>query len=123
RNSSRARVVSNVTGNGLPRNPAPLAELTQGIEHHLTDDADRARIARLRRQAQELRFLSRLVPSAASRPGEVERALKLVQRVRTGRRGGRDGRWIPETDGARQGGDEPDDVGITAEALRQSCHQ
>ena len=120
RDAGGARVVAHVAGNRFPRNPAPLAELAQGVEHHLANDADRARVARFGRETQDLGVGARFVPRAAAPPRRVERALQLVQRRRAGRRRRRHRRRVPEPDRARQRGEERDHVGVAPEALRQA---
>src|SRR5439155_20989524 len=55
-----ALVVLEPSGERSPRHPAALAELAQGFEHHLADDAGGARIAGIRGETQDLRLGARL---------------------------------------------------------------
>src|SRR6185503_12149672 len=82
RESGHAMIGAQVALERGPRDPA-FAELDQRLEQELADDADRAGIARVDRDAQHLRLFARFVPRAAAAPRAEEEARQIGERERS----------------------------------------
>ena len=106
----------------VPRDPAAFAEIGEGVDHHLPERADGARVAALLRHAKHLALGARLVPRAAAAPRGKEHLRQLVHRERPRRRRRRGRRRIPEPDRARQRREQRHRRDVAAVALRE-LHQ
>ena len=118
-----AVIGAQVTLEALPRDPAALAEIAQRFEDEIANDAARARVALIRRQAEHFWLDARLVPRAASLPRNVEEPRELVHHEGSGRSARADRRRVPQADRARERDGERHLRGLTTEARGELRHE